>query len=102
MLSKCQTNILFCPPQTAPKIFGGEIKSHILMFVPKAAPDFQDKMDQFKKASEGFKGKVGRLFQQALVMLLSKPPSWALNYMSCTSENLLRVYIPAIHYTTQV
>lgn len=45
--------------QTAPKIFGGEIKSHILMFLPKAASDFQDKMDQFKKAAEGFKGQVG-------------------------------------------
>uniref|UniRef100_A0A667Y0I0 protein disulfide-isomerase n=1 Tax=Myripristis murdjan TaxID=586833 RepID=A0A667Y0I0_9TELE len=44
--------------QTAPKIFGGEIKSHILMFVPKAASDFQDKMDQFKKAAEGFKGQI--------------------------------------------
>ena len=45
--------------QTAPKIFGGEIKSHILMFVPKAAADFQEKMDQFKKAADGFRGKVG-------------------------------------------
>lgn len=44
--------------QTAPKIFGGDIKSHILLFVPKAASDFQDKMDQFKKAAEGFKGKI--------------------------------------------
>uniref|UniRef100_A0A3Q3WAS3 Protein disulfide-isomerase n=1 Tax=Mola mola TaxID=94237 RepID=A0A3Q3WAS3_MOLML len=43
--------------QTAPKIFGGDIKSHILMFLPKAASDFQDKMDQFKKAAEGFKGR---------------------------------------------
>ncbi|KTF85919.1 hypothetical protein cypCar_00037209, partial [Cyprinus carpio] len=48
--------------QTAPKIFGGEIKSHILMFVPKTATDFQEKMDQFKKASEGFKGKVENVF----------------------------------------
>lgn len=47
--------------QTAPKIFGGEIKSHILMFLPKAASDFQDKMDQFKKAADGFKGQVGVL-----------------------------------------
>lgn len=47
--------------QTAPKIFGGDIKSHILMFLPKAASDFQDKMDQFKKAAEGFKGRVGAL-----------------------------------------
>uniref|UniRef100_A0A0E9QHK9 Uncharacterized protein n=1 Tax=Anguilla anguilla TaxID=7936 RepID=A0A0E9QHK9_ANGAN len=30
------------------------------MFLPKAASDFQDKMDQFKKAAEGFKGKVSR------------------------------------------
>lgn len=29
------------------------------MFVPKTAKDFQDKMDQFKKAAAGFKGKVG-------------------------------------------
>lgn len=28
------------------------------MFLPKAASDFQDKMDQFKKAAEGFKGQV--------------------------------------------
>jgi len=48
--------------QTAPKIFGGDIKSHILMFVPKAAPDFQGKMDQFKKAAEGFKGKILFIF----------------------------------------
>ncbi|KAJ8399719.1 hypothetical protein AAFF_G00408240 [Aldrovandia affinis] len=48
--------------QTAPKIFGGEIKSHILMFVPKEASDFQDKMDQFKKAAEGFKGKILFIF----------------------------------------
>eukprot|EP00066_Takifugu_rubripes_P006991 XP_003972174.2 PREDICTED: protein disulfide-isomerase [Takifugu rubripes] len=48
--------------QTAPKIFGGEIKSHILMFLPKAASDFQDKMDQFKKAAEGFKGQILFIF----------------------------------------
>lgn len=50
----CRTFLL----QTAPKIFGGEIKSHILLFVPKASKDFQDKMDNFRKAAEGFKGKV--------------------------------------------
>ncbi|MBN3310407.1 PDIA1 isomerase, partial [Amia calva] len=44
--------------QTAPKIFGGEIKSHILLFVPKAASDFKVKMDNFKKAAEDFKGKL--------------------------------------------
>ncbi|KAK1886549.1 Protein disulfide-isomerase [Dissostichus eleginoides] len=48
--------------QTAPKIFGGEIKSHILMFLPKTAKDFDDKMDEFKKAAEGFKGKILFIF----------------------------------------
>ncbi|CAG06136.1 unnamed protein product, partial [Tetraodon nigroviridis] len=48
--------------QTAPKIFGGDIKSHILMFLPKDASDFQDKMDQFKKAAEGFKGQILFIF----------------------------------------
>lgn len=48
--------------QTAPKIFGGEIKSHILMFLPKGASDFQEKMDQFKKAAEGFKGQILFIF----------------------------------------
>lgn len=48
--------------QTAPKIFGGEIKSHILMFLPKAASDFQEKMDEFKKAANGFKGKILFIF----------------------------------------
>lgn len=54
--------------QTAPKIFGGDIKSHILMFVPKAASDFQDKMDQFKKAAEGFKGQVGALSEHLFII----------------------------------
>ncbi|XP_060774580.1 protein disulfide-isomerase [Neoarius graeffei] len=48
--------------QTAPKIFGGDIKSHILLFVPKANPDFQEKLDHFKKAAEGFKGKILFIF----------------------------------------
>uniref|UniRef100_A0AAR2M4P8 protein disulfide-isomerase n=1 Tax=Pygocentrus nattereri TaxID=42514 RepID=A0AAR2M4P8_PYGNA len=48
--------------QTAPKIFGGDIKSHILLFVPKASKDFQDKMDNFRKAAEGFKGKILFIF----------------------------------------
>ncbi|KAK3557623.1 hypothetical protein QTP70_031152 [Hemibagrus guttatus] len=48
--------------QTAPKIFGGDIKSHILLFVPKASKDFQEKLDHFKKAAEGFKGKILFIF----------------------------------------
>lgn len=30
------------------------------MFLPKAASDFQEKMEQFKKAAAGFKGQVGK------------------------------------------
>ncbi|XP_068606952.1 protein disulfide-isomerase [Brachionichthys hirsutus] len=48
--------------QTAPKIFGGEIKSHILLFLPKAASDFLDKMDEFKEAAKGFKGQILFIF----------------------------------------
>ncbi|KAF4080284.1 hypothetical protein AMELA_G00168660 [Ameiurus melas] len=53
--------------QTAPKIFGGDIKSHILLFVPKASEDFQEKLDHFKKAAEGFKGKILFIFIDSVV-----------------------------------
>ena len=71
-------------PQTAPKIFGGEIKSHILMFLPKTASDFQDKMDQFKKAAEGFKGQVGELSELRHAGL--QPASGAVNSVSYISQ----------------
>ncbi|KAM4031051.1 protein disulfide-isomerase [Anomaloglossus baeobatrachus] len=48
--------------QTAPKIFGGEIKTHILLFLPKSASDYQDKLDNFKKAATSFKGKILFIF----------------------------------------
>lgn len=48
-------------PQTAPKIFGGEIKTHILLFLPKSVSDYDGKLGNFKKAAEGFKGKVSHL-----------------------------------------
>ncbi|MEE6520431.1 hypothetical protein FKM82_018296, partial [Ascaphus truei] len=48
--------------QTAPKIFGGEIKTHILFFLPKSVPDYQDKLDDFKKAAASFKGKILFIF----------------------------------------
>lgn len=46
--------------QTAPKIFGGEIKTHILLFLPKSVDDYQEKLDNFKTAAGNFKGKVRR------------------------------------------
>ncbi|XP_063817275.1 protein disulfide-isomerase [Pseudophryne corroboree] len=48
--------------QTAPKIFGGEIKTHILLFLPKSASDYEDKLDNFKKAATSFKGKILFIF----------------------------------------
>nr|XP_034960142.1 protein disulfide-isomerase [Zootoca vivipara] len=48
--------------QTAPKIFGGEIKTHILLFLPKSVTDYQGKLDNFKKAAESFKGKILFIF----------------------------------------
>ncbi|CAH2291797.1 disulfide-isomerase [Pelobates cultripes] len=48
--------------QTAPKIFGGEIKTHNLFFLPKSSPDYQEKLDNFKKAASNFKGKILFIF----------------------------------------
>ncbi|XP_061471899.1 protein disulfide-isomerase isoform X2 [Rhineura floridana] len=48
--------------QTAPKIFGGEIKTHILLFLPKSVTDYQGKLNNFKKAAESFKGKILFIF----------------------------------------
>ncbi|KAL7989515.1 hypothetical protein Chor_012181 [Crotalus horridus] len=44
--------------QTAPKIFGGEIKTHILLFLPKSVEEYQGKLDNFKTAAEDFRGKI--------------------------------------------
>ncbi|KAI4566857.1 hypothetical protein MJG53_015534 [Ovis ammon polii x Ovis aries] len=48
--------------QTAPKIFGGEIKTHILLFLPKSVSDYEGKLSNFKKAAESFKGKILFIF----------------------------------------
>ncbi|KAG8507558.1 Protein disulfide-isomerase [Galemys pyrenaicus] len=48
--------------QTAPKIFGGEIKTHILLFLPKSASEYEAKLGHFRKAAEGFKGKILFIF----------------------------------------
>uniref|UniRef100_A0A8C6QTC0 protein disulfide-isomerase n=1 Tax=Nannospalax galili TaxID=1026970 RepID=A0A8C6QTC0_NANGA len=48
--------------QTAPKIFGGEIKTQILLFLPKSMSDYDGKLSNFKKVAEGFKGKILFIF----------------------------------------
>ncbi|XP_078427363.1 protein disulfide-isomerase [Cetorhinus maximus] len=44
--------------QSAPKIFGGDIKTHVLLFIPKSSTSFEGNLNSFKKAAESFKGKI--------------------------------------------
>lgn len=44
--------------ESAGKLFGGDIKSHNLLFISKAADDFDKIHAEFKSAAEKYKGKV--------------------------------------------
>lgn len=44
--------------ENAPKIFGGDVKKHVLLFVGKKADNFQSIYDSFSAAAKDFKGKV--------------------------------------------
>jgi len=44
--------------ESASKIFGGDIKSHNMLFVSTKSSDYESHTDQFRKAAEKFKGKV--------------------------------------------
>jgi protein disulfide-isomerase A1 len=44
--------------ESASKIFGGEVKNHLLLFINKKNDDFQDKYDVFRAVAPDFKGKV--------------------------------------------
>lgn len=44
--------------ETAPKIFGGEIKSHLLLFVKKTADDFESLKSTLGEVAADFKGKI--------------------------------------------
>ncbi len=46
--------------QSAGKLFGGEIKSHQLLFISKAAENFQTIHDDHRDAAKEFKGKVSK------------------------------------------
>jgi len=44
--------------ETAPKIFGGEVKHHVLFFDNKKSDGFKANHEAFSTAAKGFKGKV--------------------------------------------
>lgn len=48
--------------ETASKIFGGEVKNHMLLFIRKKADDFQSNFDTFKQIAQNYKGKVLFIF----------------------------------------
>ncbi|XP_033747481.1 protein disulfide-isomerase-like [Pecten maximus] len=48
--------------ESAQKIFGGEIKNHILLFIKKSADNFESTIEGFKAAAKGFKGQVLFIF----------------------------------------
>ena len=49
-------------PQTAPMIFGGEIKSHFLVFTDSTGEGHQDLLTTFRKVSKNFPGKFVHVF----------------------------------------
>ncbi|KAK2179796.1 hypothetical protein NP493_471g01061 [Ridgeia piscesae] len=48
--------------ESAQKIFGGDVKSHMLLFVSKKADNYDDLIAMYKKAAPTFKGKVLFIF----------------------------------------
>jgi len=44
--------------ESAQKIFGGEVKNHLLLFISKEDEKFKATVDDYRKAAENFKGKV--------------------------------------------
>lgn len=49
-------HVCFACVQSAQKIFGGEVKNHILLFLKKESGE--ETIDKFKAAAGDFKGKV--------------------------------------------
>lgn len=44
--------------ESAPKIFGGDIKVHLLMFIKKSAADFEETLASFSEVAKDFKGQM--------------------------------------------
>jgi len=45
-------------PESSQKLFAGEIKSHLILFISKKAEDFLTRIDSMKEAASKFLGKV--------------------------------------------
>lgn len=89
-----------CPClQTAPKIFGGEIKTHILLFLPKSVSDYDAKLSSFKQAAAGFKGKVGPHTQHAHTPARADTQGQGLS--AASSPQILFIFIDSDHTDNQ-
>lgn len=53
--------------ETAQKVFSGEIKQHVLLFVSKAASDFQAKLDEFTTVAKKFREDVSCFINLTLI-----------------------------------
>lgn len=66
--------------QTAPKIFGGKIMTHLLLFVSKKSDKFEEVLASVKDSSKKFKGKVSTRYYSVKLQLLM---FWSFLHRSC-------------------
>ena len=73
--------------KSAQKIFGGDVKTHLLLFVSKQSDDFNKHVDTFKAVAPDFKGKVG-------VLLGPGAPNWVIIRVSTATAvlEILEIY----------
>lgn len=53
--------------EAAQKLFGGEQKHHLLLFVSKTSADFQNLLDVYKQAAPKYHGQVSLLCSTSLL-----------------------------------